>query len=601
MASLGIGSFMRGLQGGMEFRAGVEDRDRRRALEDEDRSLAREDRARRIQLQDEDRSFVREDRSLAKEDRQRRIAAENQSQAFTKEQRDRQRQDWQRDDAIKGAYSQAADQANATRNADVEGAIQPIEAQGPTPEGKGLPAFKVGDATFTDKGQARAAAEKDVKPFMDYYTAKSAPLVTEAYMRAGQPEKAQAYNNWLKTEGVQKGMESWAKALQAASRDDPDGFAKHITAAYNQQGYFEDGRTTTAKLRKDKDGNTVGMDLEFEDKATGKKWTRSLDGREDIYRMGVELMAPEQVFKFGLQQVEAADKARSEIAKDKRTEARETGKMLLEAALKEAAQQGPLGMVEFRKRLDSTMKSLLANDFTYARLSDDEKVAKAVQVLRAQDRGVAAAGYGGGAGSSPVPPTVGSAARSIPIWRPTTEEEAAPSAPQPSAQPASSTSVTEPPPAPADDEARLPAGASPASAPPAREPTVSLGNMYMGYGRKALGGVAQAGARGIRAVEDLRGRDLPADETMDRFAEDAIRSGNEMLEQERRNAEEVRKANSARIKLHTDMMERRDRLRREAQEKKNRERDEAIRGVREKQQEAERRYRESRGLPAYSN
>lgn len=73
MASLGIGSFMRGLQGGMEFQAGVEDRDRRRALEDEDRSLAKEDRARRIQLQDEDRSFVREDRSLAREDRQRRI------------------------------------------------------------------------------------------------------------------------------------------------------------------------------------------------------------------------------------------------------------------------------------------------------------------------------------------------------------------------------------------------------------------------------------------------------------------------------------------------------------------------------------------------
>ena len=200
----------------MEFRNGLEDRDRHRALEDKVGPLA-------------------------KEDRQRRIAAEGQNQAFTNEQRDRQREDWQRDDAIKGAYSQAADQANATRNADVEGAIQPIEAQGQMPDGKGLPAFKVGDATFTDKGQARAAAEKDVKPFMDYYTAKSAPLVTQAYMRAGQPEKAQAYNKRLKTGGVQKGMESWAKALQAASRDDPDGFAKHITAAYNQQGYFAAG------------------------------------------------------------------------------------------------------------------------------------------------------------------------------------------------------------------------------------------------------------------------------------------------------------------------------------------------------------------------
>ncbi len=73
----------------MEFRNGLEDRDRHRALEDKDSPLAKEDRAWRLQLQDEDRSFVRENRALAKEDRQRRIAAENQSQAFTNEQHDR--------------------------------------------------------------------------------------------------------------------------------------------------------------------------------------------------------------------------------------------------------------------------------------------------------------------------------------------------------------------------------------------------------------------------------------------------------------------------------------------------------------------------------
>ncbi|MDI4655556.1 hypothetical protein [Xanthobacter autotrophicus] len=268
------------------------------------------ERARRRALEDEDRT-------IAAEDRARRRASEDENIGFQREQRDQQRKAWQDDANVKGAYGQAATDATMKRNADIEKSIQPIEAQGPTTDGRGLPAWQVGDKTFTDQTQAKAAAQDGVKPFLDYYVKEGTPKVTEAYIRAGQPEKAKAYQEWVKNEQVQKGMESWARAMQSAQMGDAEGFAKHTMEAYNNSGYFDDGLKGKANLRKDDKGKTVGVDLEFTD-ASGKVAKQSFDGMESLYRFGTMFLSPEQVFKFGMSQLEATDKARADIAKEQR-------------------------------------------------------------------------------------------------------------------------------------------------------------------------------------------------------------------------------------------------------------------------------------------
>lgn len=374
---LGIGSFMTGFATMDKMVTDKQDRERKRSYDEEDRALAKEDRERRIRLQDEDRSLAREDRS-------RRMANEDENTAFQREQRDQQRKAWQDDASVKGAYNQAATDATAKRNADIEKSIQPIEAQGPTLDGKGLPAWQVGDKTFTDQAQAKTAAQDSVKPFLDYYVKEGTPKVTEAYIRAGQPEKAKAYGEWVKNEQVQKGMESWAKAMQSAQMDDADGFAKHTMEAYNNSGYFDDGLKGKAKLRKDDKGKTVGVDLEFTD-ASGKTVTQSFDGMESLYRFGTMFLSPEQVFKFGMNQLEATDKTRSELAKEQRSEQRDQNKLLFEHMLKQAEAQGPGGVEQFRKRIESATRTLMANDPTFFKLPDQEKTSRAVALIREQE------------------------------------------------------------------------------------------------------------------------------------------------------------------------------------------------------------------------
>ncbi|MFG1350119.1 hypothetical protein [Xanthobacter autotrophicus] len=356
---LGIGSFMTGFATMDKMMTSKEDRERKRRYEDEDRTIAAEDRTRRR-------------------------ASEDESIGFQREQRDRQRQEWKSADTIKGAYDQAATDATAKRNADIGKSIQPIEAQGPTMDGKGLPAWQVGDKTFTDQAQAKTAAQDGVKPFLDYYVKEGTPKVTEAYIRAGQPEKAKAYQEWVKNEQVQKGMESWVHGMQAAQMGDADGFAKHISDAYNAPGYFDDGMKAKATIRKDQSGRAIGADIEFTT-PDGKVTKQSFDGMESLYRYGMMVMSPEQVFKFGMSQLEATDKARTEIAKENRSEQRDQNKLLFEHMLKQAEAQGPGGVEQFRKRIESATRTLMANDPTFFRLPDQEKTSRAVALIREQE------------------------------------------------------------------------------------------------------------------------------------------------------------------------------------------------------------------------
>lgn len=411
---VGIGAFMDGFSGGARIRQGMDDRAYQRQKDAQDREDFLFSRQRQVQMQDEALKNQRDDRK------------------WTNDQRDRQRKTWQDDDNIKDQYKQGVTDAETARAADVEKNVQPIEAQGPTLDGKALPAWKVGDQTFTDQNEAKATSEKAVKPVMDYYMKNSAPKMVQSLIAAGRPDQAKAFQQWIETDATKRGMASWAQALHAATRGDPDAFAKHITDAYNTDGYFDDGHKASAKLLKDKDGNVTGMDLTITD-PHGRQTTQTFNGVEEIYRMGTQFMAPENVFKYGMGQIEEADKQRAEIAKEKRAQAfrleTDTNKALLNQAIEEAKKQGPAAYDALIKRLNAAMGALGANDPTYARLPDDEKAARAMSYLAEQDK-AAKAGLQGSVPNGPQinTPLAGAmqasppAGRSIPMWMPSQQQ-----------------------------------------------------------------------------------------------------------------------------------------------------------------------------------
>lgn len=407
---VGIGAFMDGFSGGMRMRQGMEDRAR---------SQAREDRFEQDRLFDRQRRINQEDEARAREieERKRRLEREEEDRSFTREQRERQRKAWADEDATKEVFRSGMADAEAKRAADVKSGVAEIEAQGPTQDGRGLPAFKVGDKTFLDPKEAEAASDAATKPVMDYYMTKAAPKVVQGLIEQGKVKEAQAFQNWIKDEKVQAGMKSWAASLPAASRGDAEAFAKHTLDAYNNNDYMADGARADGKLLRDKEGNIDGIELTIVD-AQGKESKQVFRGMEDLYRMGTQFLAPEEVFKNGLAQMEAAQRQRAEIAKEKRMQGyrieEDTNKALLDAAREAAKRQGPQAYDAFVKRIDAAMGDLLANDPSFASLPDEEKAARAVKYLEAQNRAASGALTGAGAAAQGLPP----AAKGIPVWRP---------------------------------------------------------------------------------------------------------------------------------------------------------------------------------------
>lgn len=407
---IGIGAFMDGFSGGMRIRQGMDDRAR---------SHAREDRLEQDRLFDRQRRVSQEDeaRGRENEDRKRRQEREEEERGWTREQRDRQRRQWKEEDGTKEVFRSGMADAEAARAADVAAGVVPIEAQGPTQDGRALPAFRVKDKTFVDQKEAEAASSSEAKPIMDYYMNKAAPKIVQGLLAQGKPKEAAAFQAWIKDEQVQAGMKSWASALQAATRGDAEGFAKHTLDAYNNNHYVADGSTAKGNLIRDKDGNVAGIELSITD-AKGKETKQVFNGMEDLYRMGTQMLAPEAVFKFGMSQIEAADRQRAELSKERRMHnyriEEDTNKALLDQAKDAAKRQGPQAYEAFLKRLNSAMSDLLSNDPSFERLSDDEKAARALRYLEAQDK-VAGAATAGNSGMSQATPPAG---KGVPVWRP---------------------------------------------------------------------------------------------------------------------------------------------------------------------------------------
>lgn len=206
--------------------------------------------------------------------------------------------------------------------------------------GRGLPEDTSG------KPPTEAKRKQFASDFMDHYREVGAPMVYEALISKGQFDKAEAFRAFLDKDATKAGMENWARAAFAASVGDMDTFASEIMDAYDRLDYFPDGTTIVREesgFTKDQQGNITGAKLTFKDAKTGNTWDQVFTDPNDMVRMGITLLAPEEAFEYYFEEQQAASEAarglqtkqaEAEAAATKETEKRidEVAKIIYESS-----------------------------------------------------------------------------------------------------------------------------------------------------------------------------------------------------------------------------------------------------------------------------
>lgn len=167
--------------------------------------------------------------------------------------------------------------------------------------------------------EARAKTDGAIDNVMNYYMQNTAPKLQQYWLSQGDMDKANAFSKWIQDTNVQQGMKYGAGMIRAAQMGDPDAVMNNMVKLYNQPGYFEDGLSAVkAETRRDKDGNATGWDITLRDNKTGKESKHSFNSMDDIYKTAMQFGDPKNVFEYGMQQLQAGQKAQLEAAKEGR-------------------------------------------------------------------------------------------------------------------------------------------------------------------------------------------------------------------------------------------------------------------------------------------
>lgn len=179
-----------------------------------------------------------------------------------------------------------------TQPPDQGGAPSLALAQATAPqEGRGV--LGRNDVVKTTEGQRTRAAAS----FLDHYAQTAVPKLVEYYAQTGQLEKAQAFEQWANARETKSQLESWAKAVHAATIGDDDAFLDHLADTYNS---FDDGYEvdrSKSDFVRDEKGNISGGVVTFKNTRTGESFEKTYADQSDIVREAIHVLSPEQVFE----------------------------------------------------------------------------------------------------------------------------------------------------------------------------------------------------------------------------------------------------------------------------------------------------------------
>lgn len=204
-------------------------------------------------------------------------------------------------------------------------------------------------------GVPQDQAESQVGSYLDYWKKTTAPQLVQHWMETGDVDKAQNFDKWLEDSNVQQGMKSWANMSRSFAMGDRAGFLKNLNATLTQSGYYDGNIQPLEATEKVNDkGQLTGYTVRFKDKATGKESTQDYDGN-DIQKMAVVGLSPQQIYASGVDEIKAARAARAAAVKTQDDRQWDVQKMGIQQqnTLEGQANQSQLRMAEAseKKRL----------------------------------------------------------------------------------------------------------------------------------------------------------------------------------------------------------------------------------------------------------
>ena len=226
--------------------------------------------------------------------------------------REQGRADWGASQGVRNIISQSLDaqapDAPAPSSPGLSfGQKKPAAAQ-PSPQGRRIVAA---DPAQFDKQATRAA-----RSFMDHYRETAAPQIMEGFLKAGEPAKAEAFGKFIESGQTQEAMTHWSKAIFSAQTGNARAFAENLAKAYHTRGYFDDGINALidkSAIEEDPETGEIYGHITFVNTETGEEVQMPFRGLDDLYRSGVGMLAPQEVFKRNLEQTDKADERRAQL------------------------------------------------------------------------------------------------------------------------------------------------------------------------------------------------------------------------------------------------------------------------------------------------
>lgn len=231
------------------------------------------------------------------------------------------------DEEVRTVRRQSMDAANQQYIKDRDAAIKAEKGS------DGKETYSVDGESFNDRASALNAYTSN-HTFLDMYRVKELPKVEAGYINAGRPDIATAWREWSNHKGIESGVKSYFKMQRAFDVGDWDGVGTHLNAMMTNGDYIPTDRYKMKVTPIKEDGATVGMTMDYEDKAKGVKTSQQYRDINDFQAVAAKYAWPENVFKIQVADIEAAQKGKSELAKQKNDAA-------LDITKERAKQTGP--------------------------------------------------------------------------------------------------------------------------------------------------------------------------------------------------------------------------------------------------------------------
>lgn len=211
---------------------------------------------------------------------------------------------------IKRAYSEGIKGAEEKRQSDIEGATKPVY-EGGIKMGYGAKDGKV----YGSQDKARAAAESQTPDVMEYFMNDAAPRIGQLYLEQGKPEKAQAWDAWVKDKQGKKAVEQWSSAYKSMMTGDFEDAANKFGEFYNDQ--IDDSVDYRGQSPiKNENGDITGFKMKLYDRDDDEMREIEMT-RDQMVQLG-NAYNPQALFERITSQTDKASQLAAEAAMEER-------------------------------------------------------------------------------------------------------------------------------------------------------------------------------------------------------------------------------------------------------------------------------------------